>query len=156
MLSHSPQMDRPTSVRSGSLHASCSRMHARPRARQWVNRCPGALLSSVDSHRKRSTMLIHEPAACLLLAPLATCLLLAPLAACLLLAPLAASPATLASLATSPAAARFARRFTCGCSLRSRAHLLVLLTASLALPASPAPHFCTGARSLSVSESLSM
>jgi hypothetical protein len=39
---------------------------------------------------------------------------------------------------------RFARRFACGCSLRSRAHLLVLLTAS---PASPAPHFCTGARS---------
>jgi hypothetical protein len=29
-------------------------------------------------------------------------------------------------------------------------HLLVLLTASLALPASPAPHFCTGARSFSV------
>ena len=93
-------------------------------------------------------MLIHEPAACLLLAPLA---------ACLLLAPLAASPAALASLATSPAAARFARRFACGCSLRSRAHLLVLLTASLALPASPAPHFCTGSRSLNVCpESLSV
>jgi len=100
-------------------------------------------------------MLIHEPAACLLLAPLATCLLLAPLAACLLLAPLAASPAALASLATSPAAARFARRFACGCSLRSRAHLLVLLTASLALL--PAPHFCTGSRSLNVCpESLSV
>ena len=91
-------------------------------------------------------MLIHEPAACLLLAPLA---------ACLLLAPLAASPAALASLATSPVAARFARRFACGCSLRSRAHLLVLLTASLAL--SPAPHFCTGSRSLNVCpESLSV
>ena len=50
----------------------------------------------------------------------------------------------------SPAAARFARRFACGCSLRSRAHLLVLLTASLALPASPAPHFCTGASFLGI------
>ena len=88
----------------------------------------------------------------LLLAPPAACLLLAPLAACLLLAPLAASPAALASLATSPAAARFARRFACGCSLRSRAHLLVLLTASLALPASPAPHFCTGASFLGIDQ----
>ena len=75
-------------------------------------------------------MLIHEPAACLLLAPLA---------ACLLLAPLAASPAALASLATSPAAARYARRFACGCSLRSRAHLLARLTRLSASPSSISP-----------------
>ena len=53
--------------------------------------------------------------------------------ACLLLAPLAASPA-----------ARFARRWLlaapAAAGVGRRSHLLVLLTASLALPASPAPH----------------
>ena len=69
------------------------------------------------------------------------------------LAPLAASPAVLslcssarlllAPLAASPAA-RFARRWLlaapAAAGVGRRSHLLVLLTASLALPASPAPH----------------
>eukprot|EP00326_Haptolina_ericina_P022312 CAMPEP_0181192422 /NCGR_PEP_ID=MMETSP1096-20121128/13277_1 /TAXON_ID=156174 ORGANISM="Chrysochromulina ericina, Strain CCMP281" /NCGR_SAMPLE_ID=MMETSP1096 /ASSEMBLY_ACC=CAM_ASM_000453 /LENGTH=73 /DNA_ID=CAMNT_0023281821 /DNA_START=511 /DNA_END=728 /DNA_ORIENTATION=+ len=61
-----------------------------------------------------------------------------------MLAPLAASLAALALLVSSPAA-RSARRLACRSPLAAgrsacsslRSHLLVLLTASLALPASP-------------------
>ena len=83
-----------------------------------------------------------------------------------MLAPLAASPAALALLVSSPAACS-ARRLACR-SLRSplaagrsacsslRSHLLVLLTASLALPASPAPAFLARAPDpVRLSESLS-
>ena len=69
--------------------------------------------------------------------PAARC---ARLACCSLLtaapAPLTASPAALASLAALPAAARFARRFSCGCSLRSPSNLLARLTRLSASPSS--------------------
>ena len=72
---------------------------------------------------------------CSLPSPLACCSLRSPLACCSLRSPprlllsLRSPPRLrlLASLATTPVAARFARRFACGCSLRSRAHLLASL-----------------------------
>ena len=79
----------------------------------------------------RLSLALRAP--CLLLAslassPAARC---ARLACCSLLtappAPLTTSPAALASLAASPAAARVAHRLACGCSRRSPSHLLARL-----------------------------